>query len=453
MATTFRLLLLLFSALTVLVTATASAELKGYIIVLKDIPSEVQSANAPHRTAVGEFLRRYSSLSVSQAHQQRYNLPRVRRYTSLIVGYTALIDSVALSAMKKMTEVDYIEEDRIVYGNRTQWHLDRIDQRSLPLDGVFNSRFTGAGVDIYIVDSGIRYTHRTFGGRARFGGYDFQPSTAQGPPGSDCDGHGTHVAGLAGGVTIGPATGANLYSIRVLGCNGEGSSIGIIEGIDHVLRTANRNGRTRILSLSLGTERSPTVNRYIQMAFDRGVIPVAAAGNEEQDACVTSPASAPAAITVGASNRRDGLPLFTNYGSCVDIFAPGDQIQSASHLNDNGLTVLSGTSMATPIVSGVIAVMLQQSPLLTPQEITQAIIARSTKNVLDFVTLPSHARSNTPNRLVYLDNTAILGQSTTTADDSGNVWKTQTTSTNSFVGRFKAVLAGQARDLVRNTKN
>jgi subtilisin family serine protease len=189
------------------------------------------------------------------------------------------------------------------------------------------------------------------------------------------------------------------------------------------------------------------------MAFDRGVIPVAAAGNEEQDACVTSPASAPAAITVGASNRRDGLPLFTNYGSCVDIFAPGDQIQSASHLNDNGLTVQSGTSMATPIVSGVIAVMLQQSPLLTPRQITQAIIARSTKNVLDFRTLPSRARSNTPNRLVYLDNTAILGQSTTTADDSGNVWKTQTTSTNSFVGRFKAVLAGQARDLVRNTKN
>ena len=312
-----------------------------------------------------------------------------------------------------MEDVELVEEDMEVYATADPffypielgWHLDRIDQHTARLDGRFKPPFTGKGVDIFILDSGIRYSHRVFGGRAKFGGYDY----TQRERGQDCHGHGTHCAGLAGGTVTGVAPGATLYSIRVLNCQLGGLFSWVVEGIDQVIKFAQNSGRPTVVSMSLIGPKSEALDAALQRAFYRGILMFVAAGNQKSNACNFSPSSSRFVVTVGGSQQEnDKLYWFessrspgTNYGSCVQIFAPGQWIRSATHLNDNFLVSNSGTSMASPIAAGVAALILEEFPDLSPVQVWNIMKARATRNAMDFSPIPTADRRSTPNLLVY----------------------------------------------------
>jgi serine protease len=245
-------------------------------------------------------------------------------------------------------------------------------------------------VSVYIIDSGIRTTHVEFGGRAS-GAFSV---VNDGNGTNDCNGHGTHVAGTVGGATYGVAKAVTLYAVRVLDCGGAGTASGLIAAIDWV--TANRR-LPAVANLSLATVKSSSVNAAIQGSIDAGVVYAVAAGNNGADACNYSPSSAPEVLTVGASGNTDGVQGFSNVGPCVDLFAPGQAIRSAYYVSDTSSMINAGTSMASPHVAGAAAVYLSAHPSATPAEVTSALIASATTNVLTSVP------SGTANRLVYVD--------------------------------------------------
>ena len=307
--------------------------------------------------------------------------------------------------------MDYVELDgeinaaQTLHDIRLDWSTDRLDQRIQPLDREFQPPYTGRGVDIYILDSGISYSHTVFGGRAQYGGYDHF-----GDDGKDCNGHGTHVAGLAGGNITGVAVEASLYSIKILNCRNSGSYSGLLSGLNFVVSRVRKTGRRSVVSMSLIGPFSKAANEAVRKAESEGIIVVVAAGNFKRDACDYSPASSEEAITVGGTKERnDGLYWFntfssspgTNYGKCVDVFAPGQYVLSAAHSSDEHLVQKSGTSMATPLVSGAVALLLEEDPSLTPKEIKQLLITRCTKEVIDFSPLPTTASEITPNCLIF----------------------------------------------------
>ena len=244
--------------------------------------------------------------------------------------------------------------------------------------------------------TGILYSHDEFGGRAEYPGYDpVDAETGSSQEGLDCQGHGTHVAGLAGGSTFGVAKDAILYSVRVLSCTGSGSYAGVIDGINYAAEEVSNSDRPGIISMSLGGGFSQAANDAVEEAVADGVHVVIAAGNSNADACNYSPASAPSAITVGATDINDNRAWFSNFGTCVDIFAPGVDIESASLNCDDCTEVLSGTSMACPITSGVVAAILEDNPSLSPADLTQELIDLATDNVL------SDIGAGSPNELLY----------------------------------------------------
>ena len=256
------------------------------------------------------------------------------------------------------------------------------------------------------------YDHEEFEGRAEYPGFDpVDSATGSYQQGSDCDGHGTHVASLAAGRVYGAAKKTRIYSVRVLNCYGSGSLSTIISGINYAAEKASETGRPSIISMSLGGPYSHSLNLAVANAVNGnedlgipGVTVVVAAGNSYfSDACNYSPASTPEAITVGSSTIENQLSYFTNIGPCVDIFAPGSDIYAASLDCTTCYTYLSGTSMATPLVSGVIAIMLGRQPQLTPAEVYQLMIDNSIKDGLNFSAAPFYASlENTVNRLLHI---------------------------------------------------
>jgi len=317
------------------------------------------------------------------------NVERVFRHA--LKGYVAVLSDVEAAALRAEAGVELVERDApvqadIIQSNAT-WGIDRIDQRNLPLSGTYTYNASGSGVSVYVIDTGIRVTHNEFGGRAT-GAFT---SINDGNGTNDCAGHGTHVAGTIGGTTYGVAKGVALYAVRVLNCSGSGTTSGVIAGIDWV--TANA-AKPAVANMSLGGAASTALDAAVNNSIASGVTYSISAGNSNANACNQSPARVVAALTVGATNASDARASFSNYGGCVDLFAPGVSITSAYNSGNSATAVLSGTSMSAPHVAGAAALYLQTQPAAAPSGVAQALASNATAGV---VTNPA----GSPNLLLY----------------------------------------------------
>jgi subtilisin family serine protease len=306
-------------------------------------------------------------------------------YTTALNGFAVTLPTASLGRLRSLPGVIAVEADQPVAVTTTQssatWGLDRTDQRALPLNSTYNYVYTGAGVTAYVIDTGIRFDHADFAGRA-VSGFD----AVDGGTADDCNGHGTHVSGTIGGTTYGVAKGVSLVAVRVLNCAGRGSNAGVIAGIDWV--TADHQaGRPAVANMSLGGSASAAVDSAVNAAISDGVTFAVAAGNGNllgvpQNACNSSPSRVPAALTVAASDRTDRPASFSNFGSCVDLFAPGVDITSDWNTSSTATNTISGTSMATPHVTGAAALALQANPGASPAAVAATIRSLTTKDAI-----------------------------------------------------------------------
>ncbi|MDC5391649.1 S8 family peptidase [Acinetobacter baumannii] len=320
----------------------------------------------------------------------------LQSYDTVLKGFAIYLPDTAgaafIEAMKKNPHVLSVESDTIVNIDATtqsnpDWGLDRIDQKALPLNSAYSYLQTGSGTTAYIVDTGILSSHQEFSGRV-LSGYT---AISDGNGTTDCNGHGTHVAGTVGGTTYGVAKNVNLVPIRILGCDGSGASSNVIAGLDWILKNGKKPA---VVNMSLGGEANASLDSAVENLFNNGYVMVVAAGNSNTDACSSSPARVSKAITVAATDSTDTRASYSNYGSCVDIFAPGSQINSSWIGSNTATKVLNGTSMATPHVVGVVAEMLQSIPTATPQTISTNLLNQASNNVVK-------NPSGSPNRLLY----------------------------------------------------
>ena len=303
-----------------------------------------------------------------------------RDFTRALNGYAASLPAGALAEVRSDPDVSYVEADAVVSATTAQssapWGLDRIDQAGLPLNGSYTYTPTGTGVKAYIIDTGIRFSHAQFGGRA-ISGYD----AINGGTADDCNGHGTHVAGSVGASTYGVAKQVSLVGVRVLDCAGSGTTSGVIAGIDWI--TANHAaGQPAVANMSLGGGASSSLDTAVQNSINDGVSYAVAAGNENADACLSSPARAANALTVASTTSSDARSSFSNYGTCVDLFAPGSSITSAWYTSDTATNTISGTSMAAPHTAGVAALYLQSNPGASPSTVRNALYNTTTKSIV-----------------------------------------------------------------------
>lgn len=321
--------------------------------------------------------------SVAAEHARRHGAEIEFIYEHALRGYAAKVSEGQIGALARDGRVARVERDGPVQALETSqsgatWGLDRIDDRS-GLDQSYVYDATGTGVTAYIIDTGIRETHSDLKGRVVLG-YD-----AFGGDARDCNGHGTHVAGTVGGTVYGVAKGVQLVAVRVLDCNGSGTWSGVAAGVDWV--AGHANGSPAVANMSLGGGASSTVDDAVKRSIGMGITYAVAAGNGDrfgraQDACNYSPARVPEALTIGATTQSDAKTSWSNYGNCVDWFAPGYQITSAWHTGDSALNTISGTSMATPHVAGAAALYLQNNVGSSPAQVRDALYAAATKGIV-----------------------------------------------------------------------
>ena len=354
-----------------------------YIVVLRDDDPEVAAARGRRGNAMRAVAERVAT-------RRRGRVRDV--YGNAIRGFSATMSEADARALATDPEVAFVEQDQVVHADVTQnpatWGLDRIDERA-PIAGAdYTFTSTGLGVTAYIIDTGILLSHPEFTGRLA-AGFD---AVTTGGTGNDCNGHGTHVAGTVGGTTYGVAKRVTLIPVRVLSCTGSGSNSGVIAGVDWV-RGHHAPNAPAVANMSLGGSASAALDNAVAAAIADGVTFAIAAGNSNRNACNYSPARTPAAITVGATTSTDARASYSNFGSCLDLFAPGSGITSAWLAN--GTNTISGTSMASPHVAGVAALFLQRKPTSTPATVRDSLVANASTGRV------TSAGRNSPNRLLF----------------------------------------------------
>lgn len=364
--------------------------------VLLTVFVSLQIASGRHivvlRDDVGKGLKKFLA-DVRQADENS-SLPDVHCTIHDVVDTlcNAVIVTASKSALRKinkMHEVSFIEKDkpvRVASRDQLSWALDRLDQRSLPLDQQYQPMGSGNGVDVYVIDTGINYSHEEFQGRAFYTGFDRVPGENQSRNGSDCHGHGTHVASLIGGRKYGVAKNVTLYSARMINCYRQGYVSDLFNALGLVARRIILNKRPAVINLSLLASRSRYIDGAVVTLYKWGIPVVAGAGNGRKDACNYSPANSKYVLTVAGSSPGDTPYLTrggTNFGKCVDIFAPAENVLGASLWCNHCAKTSSGTSMATAIVSGVLALYLEREPSLTVQELFDKVLNDSTDGVIN----------------------------------------------------------------------
>lgn len=430
------------------VVKAANAIPNRYIVVLDD-------------NVVGENAASPQVEAFSQYLANAYGGDIKETYSSALKGFVVEMTAKQAEEMNLDSSVKTIEEDGVISVSNNQtnapWHLDRVDQRALPMNSAYNYTTSGAGVHIYILDTGIRYTHADFGGRAN-AVYD---SIGDGQNGNDCNGHGTHVAGIAGSSTYGVAKNSLIHSVRVVPCNGYGQISDLLSGVNWV--TANRIlPAVANISLTAGGT-SPALETGIANSIAAGVTYTIAAGNQAFEACLYTPARVPDALTIGATSDTDMRAPYSNYGSCVDLFAPGHSITSLSFVNDNDTRILSGTSMAAPTIAGAAALYLSANPMASPSTVANVIRSSATTGLV------TNIDTTSPNLLLYTSsasptaaNVTVSGRVTsssgralsrvrvTITDENGNFLTTSTNNMGFY--SFAEVTTGQTYVVTASSK-
>ncbi|MDQ3288425.1 MAG: S8 family peptidase [Pseudomonadota bacterium] len=353
-----------------------------YIVVLKE-----DSLTGPGAQGLAIAVEQ---AAVDLAAKFDLNVERV--YGHALAGFAVDASEQNVARLLNDPRVEYVEEDSMVYPTTTQsgatWGLDRVDQRDRPLNGTYIYTPTASNVRVYVIDSGILASHTQFGGRVLAGA----TAISDGRGSSDCNGHGTHVAGTIGGSTWGVAKAVKLVPVRVFGCTGGSANSTIISGIDWVRANAVRPA---VANMSLGGGASSATDTATNNLINSGVTVVVAAGNDNANACNYSPARVANAITVGSTSSNDYRSSFSNYGSCVNIFAPGSSIKSAWYTSTSATNTISGTSMASPHVAGAAALYLSGNTGASPATVRSALYNKSTTGRLYSI------GSGSPNRLLY----------------------------------------------------
>lgn len=373
-----------------MVSVPQSKAIKDTYIVVFNTPSVLNLSN---NNAISEFATQQAESLVNQ-----YDVRVMKNFGSALNGVLVNASPQQIKALRSDPKVKYIEQDQVMSvtpmmeANADQpsptWGIDRIDQRNLPLDSNYHTDYDGSGVTAFVIDTGVLNTHNEFGGRAS-SGYDFIDNDYDA---TDCNGHGTHVAGTIGGSTYGVAKNVNVVGVRVLNCSGSGSNSGVIAGINWVKNNASGPA---VANMSLGGGASQATDDAVNAAVAAGITFVVAAGNDNSNACNYSPARAADAITVGSTTSNDSRSSFSNYGTCLDIYAPGSSITSSWYTSNSATNTISGTSMASPHVAGVAALYLDENPNLSPAQVTNLLKTRATADKV------TDAKTGSPNKLLF----------------------------------------------------